>query len=292
MYPRTDGNPTDAANGQPNSDAPNPGDVGGNTAGTSSADVSTASEGPGSDWLREAFMGRVGLRATPDEDSANGGSKEPEPKTDDVAKPAGEATDTSAQPAPFRVFNSEEEFRRVVQSEKDREIAREKQRQKQAEDRRLLEEHPHEYARIKREELEEADRLKQLQSDPIITQRISDFASEQIALYDEGLLNPLVRRVADSPEKAALLGNIKPGVEGRGELGGAMLGLFEKQVRSEARRVLSEDPTFIKEILVRHGGQRAEPDVVSAVGAAPRREDESMDNAMNDVLTMGRRSRR
>lgn len=282
--PRTDDTSAANANGQTS-----------DTSGTAQGAVSPASEGSGSDWFREAFAERVGLRAGLHGDRENGGGTEPkqEPENGKQTAEAGVAEPSAKQddPKPFRTFQTQEEFDRAVQSEKDRQLARERQRARTDEERRLLKEQPHEFARLKREELEAEEARAAWEKDPEYNKRISDFAQEQVLDYDKNVLSPLCARVADSAEKAALMGNIQPGIEGRGALSKSMLDLYAKQVRDEARRAFAEDPAFIKEILVKHGGQRAEPEVVSAVGAAPRREDSNQDEHMDDILTFGARSR-
>lgn len=260
----------------------------GQTTDSSGADVSTTSapsEGRGSDWIREAFAGRVGLRATPNGDFANEGTRESEGQPAQVAEEPKTASEPASQePAPFRVFQSQEDFNRALQSEVDRREAQRLRRQKQQEEESLLLERPHEYADQKRRELEDAKTRAEYENSPEFVQRISSFATEQIALYDEGVLTPLTSMVKDGPEKQRLLSNVGPGIEGRSVLGKGMMDLLVKQVRAEAREAFASDPAFVKEILIRHGGQRAEPEVVSAVGAAPPREDANSDVAMNGLI--------
>ena len=279
--PRTDGT---ALPGDPNaqqSDAADP------FASTALPD----SEGQGSDWIKEAFAGRVGLRATPSGDFANESQAEPEKQTEEgkVAKESGATEPSGEEQKPFKVFYSQEDFDRQLQAEVDRRESVRNRRQKDDEDRRLLKESPHEYAQRKRQEMEEQEQEEQLLKSPTISKRISDFANEQIALYDELVLRPLQNLVADSPEKAKLFENVRPAIEGRGDVATGLLGLYRKQIEAEIRKSMADDPVLIKEILVKHGGQRAEPEAVSAVGAAPRREDRSQADEMNDLFRSVRR---
>lgn len=282
---RTDGGSTTDAGSQ-SSDATD----------TSTTTASSESEELGSDWIREAFMGRVGLRTTPSEDRVNGGGAEPGQQTQNPKTEAETTTEPSQEyTQPFRTFRTQQEYDRALQSEVDRREARRRKEDKDRVEADLLENQPHEYARIKREELERTKQEQELLNSPTLNKRISDFASEQIATYDEQVLRPLQNLVVDSPEKAQLFSEgaewrqLSDPIEGRGALGKALLALYDKQAKADARKTLLADPAFIKEILVKHGGQRAEPEQVSPAGAAPQREDASQDEIMNGVFR-GRRT--
>lgn len=279
MFERTDSSTS------PNGDASERTDE----ARQSSAEVSTPSDGRPSDWIREAFFSRVGAPSTESQEGANEGKPESNGKTED-AKPAGQSNSEQSgvfdQPKPYRVFNSPDDYERQLQSEVDRREAVRAQKQKARDEADLLENHPAEYARVKREELAEQKKREELQ--PVIQKEALSFANEQVLTYDSHVLTPLLALLPDSPEKDQAMQTTKPAIEGRGEIFKSAIALYEKHVTakalSEARKTLAQDPAFIKEILVRHGGQRAEPEVVSAVGAAPGRGDDSMDSAMNTML--------
>lgn len=285
MYERSDNPAGNNGTGNQSTDATDPSLTG----------ASAPSEAKTSDWIREAFFSRVGGAPTEPGEPGNEGKQEPDGKTADP-KPAESKEAASGvfdTPRPFKAFASEDEYNRSIQAEVDRREAVRARKAKTDRERDLLENHPAEYARVKQEELEEQKRQEALQ--PIVQTRAAEFATEQVLAYDRHVLDPLVMSLPDSPEKQALLDAAQPTIESRGALFKGALTLYEKQVAAkavaDARKTLAQDPTFVKEILARHGGQYAEPEVVSAVGAAPRGAEESTDAAMNQMLR-GRRTTR
>jgi len=263
--------------------APEANGLSGGDAAASSREDSPAPS-TASDWLRDAFRERTFMH------SAYTGERREEPREEPTkeAEPAKVESPAATEPKPFRVLNSQAELDRLVQSETDRTEAIRQQRQKQAEEDELLETAPHLYAQRKREEKEQQEQQAKLLNSPELQNRMASFANEHILDYDEKVLKPLEKRIADSPEKTALLSAVEPGIEGRGKIAAGFMDLYEKQIRADARLALANDPAFIKEILVKHGGQRAEPEVVSSVAAAPRRAD-SQDDEMNSFLRGPRR---
>lgn len=278
------------ATAQPGSD-PSQNGVTPDAAGTSGAAASPAPEATGSDWFREAFAQRTGMLSTRTGDSQNGGGLEPKTETDtgkqnEPGKASEPATTSQngSESRPYRAFQTQEEFDRAIQAETDRREAHRRARNQTEEDRRLLKEQPHEYVRRQQERLTQEEEEAKLLTHPQIADRISGAVNENVIEYDRQVLDPIRDMVPDSPEKHALMQNVGPGIEGRGKLARDLLNLLSKSHRAQARSELLKDEAFVKEILMTRGGQRAEPEVVSAVGAAPRREDRSQDSDMGDFI--------
>lgn len=216
------------------------------------------------DWIREAFRPRV------QQDASKEDLKNPENKEQEAV--AGEAaTKTDVTPPGTRLV-TEQELQRLVQGETDRREAKHRNDERIRTERELREKDPYKYAQLvaQREKDEEEEKGR--------TSTISQAVNENVSTYDRQVLDPLFLAVPEGDERTAIERGIGEHPEGplvgRGEAAKKLIELIRKQGRSEgeseARRKLVNDDSFVKEILTRRGGQRAEPEVVSPVGAAQR----------------------
>lgn len=268
----------------PNADSQNPNQASDAASRSASSAVFPRDEKrdsePVVDWIREAFRPGNREERPNDQDTAKSGSEEPK---EQAGKDNG-TEDKGTEPGqPFKVFNSQNEFDRAIQAETDRREARRRQDEDRKREKELRDKDPYAYAQAlrEREEQEEANKG--------VTQKAVDFATEQVSHFDRNVLDPLVEAVKDDAAKNAILSSAPAGMEGRGHIARGMIDLITKQAIADARQRLEKDESFIKQILVTYGGQRPEPDVVPAVGAAPRRA-VNQDEQFNDFFRSRGRS--
>jgi hypothetical protein len=241
-----------------------------------SADPSQGNTGK-NDWFRSAFNSmRYGVM--PEAPSPREGAPESE-RTDGEAAPvpasAGGSPEsgTAAKPTPEQsgedtIALTQEELQRRIQSETDRRLAKhqreEAERRKREERRQLREKDPYAFAAAEREDEEKAESLQKQLADA------QQMALSSIHAYDASVLDPLMKSVPDA-ERKKILDSIEPGIPGRGQAAVQALKVLEQTWKAagvaEARKTLLADPTFVKEVLARHGGQRIEPDLVPAAAA-------------------------
>lgn len=212
---------------------------------------------PERDLIREWFRPRVETASSdpaPKSEPATG--TESKDGSDTTVKTTGQ-TDTGTEPGVLRL--TEAELSRRVQSEVDRREAVRAQKARDDSLRELRKKDPYKF--VAEVEKQEEEQLTQAQLDA----RASQFATQQIYEFDRNVMDQIVAIAPDSPEKQAALQAIGEGAQGRRVLTQTMLDLYTKSIAASTRKALADDQVFVKEILARYGGQRFEPDVVSAV---------------------------
>lgn len=231
------------------------------------------------DLIREMFRPRVRAEDPNGQEPAKAGEGEQPGQTG--KEPGAPGTGTE-QAQPFRVFHSPDDFQREIsraaQAEVDRREAKRAQDAERARRRELRDKDPYEYAKLDREEEAKAEA-----SGAITTQAVS-FANEKVTEYDRQVLDPLILAVKDRTRVDQVISTApEGGIENRAHIARGVIDLIRQEALAEARRTLENDDSFVKQILARRGGQRAEPEIVPAVGAAPRRA-ENPDDGMNDYI--------
>lgn len=224
------------------------------------------------DWIREAF------RPTRVQEAAPTTKEEPETR-DDKTEPdetTGASKDdpkkSGSEPPPGARLVTQQELDRLIQSEADRREAKRKDLERRQAEKELREKDPYKWAQLvarREQEQEENNNLNATTANAV---------REQVSTYDRQVLDPLFLAVPEGDERRAIemsIGQHPDGpLVGRGEAAKKLIDLIKKQGRSEgeseARRKLVNDDSFVKEVLTRRGGQRAEPEVVSPVGSGQR----------------------
>jgi hypothetical protein len=233
-----------------------------------------------SDWFREAFQRtRVTTGAQPEEQPA------PKPETPPASaasksesekpEPKQAAKDATPKPTDEPRAYSQAEIDRMVQAETDRRLSKfqreEGERRRQAallaDKERLTglrEKDPYAYAQeMKRREDENASLQAQLQQ----THRALNSTVEE---YDRSVLDTVFAPIPQNMH-AQLLDGIEDGIPGRKTATVRALKVLEQHWKgqgfNEAKKRLSSDPAFIKEILTRYGAARQEPESVPATSA-------------------------
>lgn len=185
------------------------------------------------------------------------------PEKEGESAKAQEPTQPNTDPAKQPLTLTSEELDRRVQAEVDRreaKRARERQEQERRErEARLRKEDP--YAYVRELESREAEEQARGQRENEITDRVN----EVLTAYDRIALDPLFERLPTETQNKILADNT-PGLPGREKAAKAALREFETmliaQGEQKAREKLIDDPTFVKMVLAKYGGQRTEPDVV------------------------------
>ncbi len=240
----------------------------------------------GRDWFRDSMNAVRGRSTTsdaptPETPPASETKSESAPAAPREQTPASAATKDGSPPAQQAAFQTrtytQADLDRMVQAETDRRLDKhnreeaERRRRAAAEqeaeqERNLRRTDPYGYAkRIEAKEIEAQALQQQL--------RFAQTHVQQIGVdYDRSVLDPIITAVP-APVRAELLKNGGDGIEGRGALVQGALKALQKQWREEgfqeARKRLSQDQGFVKEILTRYGGRQIEPDSTPSVGTAP-----------------------
>jgi hypothetical protein len=157
---------------------------------------------------------------------------------------------------------TEEQLERRIQSEADRREAKRKSdeaiRAKREEEIRLRTDDPFAYARMKEAQDQELEKVQAENT------RLTGILSEQLTLYDRGILDHVVGALPVEERKRVLEDVTEDGITGRTKVAqkslAALKRLWVAQGMTQARDTLLKDGPFIKEILARYGGQRQEPD--------------------------------
>jgi hypothetical protein len=164
-----------------------------------------------------------------------------------------------------------EQYERSVQAEADRRLDKfqreEAQRRKATEERELRENDPYGYVELLKQREKEAEVVgKQLKA-------AQDFAITNVRTYDSAVLDPIMAAVP-TEDRQRILQSIGDGIPGRAQAAAEAMKVLHKtwrdQGRAEARKVLLNDPSFVKEVLARFGGQRQEPESAPAVASSGR----------------------
>jgi hypothetical protein len=227
------------------------------------------------DWIREAFRPTRVQEPAPD----NQGKTE-EPKTQDDTKEQDETAGASkdsqkksgSEPPPGARLVTQQELDRLIQGEADRREAKRRDQERKQTERELREKDPYKYAQLV------AQREREQEENEAGNNATANAIREQVSTYDRQVLDPLFLAVPEGDERRAIelgIGQHPDGpLVGRGDAARKLIDLIRKQGRaegeSEARRTLVNDEGFVKEVLTRRGGQRAEPEVVSPVGSGQR----------------------
>lgn len=253
------------------------------TPDSSSSHPQQDSRGP--DYFREAFARVRGYTPAPKSpDSAPqappaGGRTGRDTEQDTKSRPGTASSAALAAAAPTAqgqspVVLTPEELQRRVQSEADRLLAKrqadERAQREREEERELRQTNPFEYVRrIEAREQEQRETEKE-------AAKAVDLLSQQLTLYDRNILDPIVGALADTTRKKILESVQGDGIPGRQKIASEAISALRTQWiaegRDTARANLMKDPSFIKEVLARHGGQREEPETSPATppGAASR----------------------
>lgn len=178
-------------------------------------------------------------------------------------------------PTPNVLTMTPEQFQRSVQAETDRRLAKEKAteqaRRAREEEQYLRRNDPLEYVRRieAQEEAQQASSQRQQEAVRLLEQ--------QLHHYDRGVLDTLVGALPEKARQSILKSTNPEGIQGRADVAKASLKALQQywqhQGRESARSQLMKDPTFVKEILARHGGSPGEVDPTPALppSAAGRR---------------------
>lgn len=238
---------------------------------------------PTVDFFRDAFLRTRGIVPTDQQGEATSAGDKQE-QTNGGAASSGsvqtsvEGVGSQAQPASSDPAKSDsglitltpEELARRAQSEADRIIAKrnhdERIRRDKEEEERLLNTNPFEYAeRVKKKKAEEADLDK-------VREQASTAALSTARAYDTTVIDPIVLALPED-ERNRIIASIDnlDGLPGRGTLITKSLqslqALWKGEALATARETLLKDPSFIKEIMTRYGGQVPEPDHIPSDGA-------------------------
>lgn len=266
------------------------------------------------DYVREAFArlrGYTQSAAPAPQTQANGAATEtvvqappasslsvPESVSPTAAPPQRDGTATTLPPRPGQreqaprpatvsdqqpqITLTQEEYRRQVQAEADRILAKrqaeEKARQDQEREIELRDTDPYAYARLMREKAEE------LAASQAETKRLTDVVATQLHFYDRGVLDPLVGALPE-PLRAKVISKTE-GIEGRKETATAAIRAlrahYVAEGKASARSELLKDQAFIKEILTRYG--QAPVENTAPVLVRPPRSDASGGSETNDTM--------
>jgi hypothetical protein len=191
-----------------------------------------------------------------------------------------------------------EQLARRVQAEADRILTKhradEAARQKEEEERQLRREDPIEYVR-RLEAKEEEQRQTQSQ-----LQQANKLLEDQLTLYDRGVLDTFVGALPEGIRKKVLTTVKTEGIPGRSEIAqhtlAALKHVWQAEIRETAKQSLMKDPSFIKEVLARYGGQieRPEPEAVSALppsaGARPQTSHDMVNSWMREAASVARQT--
>lgn len=160
---------------------------------------------------------------------------------------------------------------RAAQAEADRRLDKfqreEATRRRAAEDRQLRNTDPYAYVqRVEQMEREGAERQQQLEA-------AQGYARSALTAYDEAVLDPIMKAIP-TPEYERIVREIGDGIPGRGQAATEAIKVLRRQAydagKQEARKTLLSDQAFVKEVLAKFGGGRAEPEHTPALagGAA------------------------
>lgn len=172
----------------------------------------------------------------------------------DAKQGAGDQKDAASE----KVTLTQEELRRMVQSEKDKELARERKAQQDQEKSTQLE-------RLKRENpaayIEQEDQAK----------AAAEFVSNLATHYDRAVLDTVSQRLPEK-DRAALLGQGVAGLDGRKEFVSKALDLLLKQAEEKgakaAEKKIRGNPALVKQVVLGEREQEDEPDLVEGQAAA------------------------
>lgn len=178
------------------------------------------------------------------------------------------------------------ELDRRVQAETDRRLAKQRAdedaQRARDEERELRRNDPLEYAR----RMEDKDR--QLEAERQKVREATDLLTQQLTVYDRGILDPFVGALPDSTRQKILESVDEEGIPGRQKIASATLQALRTQWlaegRDSARAALMRDPAFIKEVLARHGGQRQEPDAAPALPPSAAARPQTTNDSVNSWM--------
>jgi hypothetical protein len=300
-------NPAASEEAKPETPGQSGADAGANRSDPTPSSGATAKEQETRvDYFREAFQR---MRSGPQAPPVSGGSvREPERPEGEAATgvpSSAEATGGSSGQAPSRqqkrdskpsagepITLTQEELDRRVQAESDRKLAKlqqdERLRREREEEAELRKNNPFEY--VRRLEQKEAELREQREE----TSRISGLLDGTIHQYDRDVLDVFVG-VLPNDVRQKILDDAEEGIPGRGKIAKGTFEALKKIWLNEgaktARDVLAKDPTFVKEILARHGGQREEPDPPSRDASIASPEPTNSNGRMNNWMRQeGRRA--
>jgi hypothetical protein len=197
--------------------------------------------------LASRFFGRpVHVEDGADGDGEQGETKDGETRTGDQKTAA---TDE-------KVTLTKEELRRMVQSEKDKELARADKAQKdQAEAARL-------------EKLKKEDPYAYIEQDEA-AKETGKFVATIATTYDQTFLDPIKERLAEK-DREALLGKGVVGLEGRKEFVNKALDMLLKQAEARGAKTaeakIRGNKALLKQTLVGERDTADEPDLVEGSG--------------------------
>lgn len=230
----------------------------------------------GPDLIREAFMQLRNRTTQTQAPQAPPASRDAGTEPERSGKPAEPKANGTApttlpareQPAPANqsgqtnggIVLTQEELDRRIQSETDRRLAKqradEEARKQREEEQRLRREDPFEYVRLLESREKEQEEQQRKDRDAI------SLLEQQLNHYDRGILDPIVGALPETTRKKILGSITQDGIPGRQEIArqtlGALRSLWNAEGRETAKQVLMKDEKFIKEILARYGGQRAD----------------------------------
>jgi hypothetical protein len=261
----------------------------------------------GPDYIREAFNRLRGYTqsATPQAPPVST-EQVPEPErsveSSFEVQPSAEADGTPATTLPRRrekqtptanrpdqITLTQDEFRRRVQSEADRILAKQRAddeaRREREQEQELRDNNPWEYVQKLKEKEAEAEEARRK------TAEVTQTLDQQIHLYDRAILDTFVGQLPVEARRRVIESVTEDGIPGRTKVAqGALKALREQWLQEGARTArsrLANDQSFVKEILARYGGGRVEPDTTPSlpVSAAPRPVDESA--SMNSFMRAG-----
>jgi hypothetical protein len=195
------------------------------------------------------------------------------------------AAPANQQPGQGGIVLTQAELDRRIQAETDRRLEKQRSDQRAREEReqeqRLRREDPFEYVRLleAREAEQAEDQKKQQEAIGLLEQQLNH--------YDRGILDPIVGALPE-PTRKKILSNVKAeGIPGRQEVARqsltALRMLWNAEGREAAKETLMKDPTFVKEILARYGGQRDDgpPEVVAGLPPSSASRTVSPNEAVN-----------
>lgn len=168
--------------------------------------------------------------------------------------PPAQAPSPSTPGGDGRISMTQDEYRRAVQSEVDRTLARQRHadatRAEQERERELRRTNPFEYANLMEQREQELEASKQE------TERLTGVVGRQLVFYDRAVLDTFVGALPQE-ERTKVISQSTDALENRKETAAATLkalrARWTAEARASAKDALMKDQTFIKEILARYG---------------------------------------